>query len=237
MAMALIDSEINEGAREAADEPIPAPAIPPHPLAAAIVPMRDDASIRESARHIGPNDPIDPIIQYEEKILDRWDLYLACLLAKRAPTFETYAGDDPLGFLIDRQLNRGHLNESQRAILGARACKLPVGGNQYSEGMSIDRASELLNVSPPSISRAKKVLARGIPELVKAVDDGTLKVWKAYAIAKKQPEQQREELDRLLAPDSPVGRTCVFGSEGFCAEVRDRRHLAPAGCHATAAAP
>jgi hypothetical protein len=65
-----IDSEINGGAREAADEPIPAPAIPLHPLAA-IAPMRDDASIRESARHIGPNDPIDPIILYEDKIPGR----------------------------------------------------------------------------------------------------------------------------------------------------------------------
>ena len=64
----------------------------------------------------------------------------------------------------------------------------------------------LLNVSPETISRAKKVLARGIPELVKAVDDGLLKVGKAYDIAKKQPQQQREELDRLLAADSPVGR-------------------------------
>ncbi len=199
-------SEINEGAREAADEPIPAPPLPLHPLAEAIVPMRDDASIRESARHIGPNDPIDPIILFEDQVLDRWELYLACLEAGREPTFETYTGKDPLRFLIDRQINRGHLSESQRAMLGARVCVLPVGGNQYSEGRSIGRASELLNVSPKSISRAKKVLARGIPELVKAVDDGLLKVGKAYDIAKKQPQQQREELDCLLAAHSPFGR-------------------------------
>jgi AAA domain len=199
-----IDSEINEAAREAADEPLPAPP-PLHPLAAAIVPIRDDASIRETARHIGPNDPLDPIILYEGKILDRWELYLACLLANRAPRFETYTGDDPVGFLIDRLRNRGCPNESQRAMLAARVCELPVGGNQYSEGMSIGRASDLLNVSPESISRAKKVLARGIPELIKAVDDGTLKVWKAYTIAKKQPQQQREELG--LAADLPFGRT------------------------------
>ena len=92
-------------------------------------------------------------------------------------------------------------------MLGARVCNFPVGGNQYYEGLSIGRASELLNVSPETISRAKKVLARGIPELVKAVDDGLLKVGKAYTIAKKQPQQQREELDRLLAAASPVGRT------------------------------
>ena len=101
-----IDAEINEGAREAADEPIPAPPISLHPLAA-IVPMRDDASIRELARQIAGDVPLDPIILFEDQVLDRWELYLACLEAGREPTFETYTGEDPLGFLIDRQLQRG----------------------------------------------------------------------------------------------------------------------------------
>jgi hypothetical protein len=192
--------------KDAPDEPIPAPAIPLHPLAT-IAPMRDDARIREMARHIGPNDPIDPIILYEEKILDRWELYLACLLANRAPRLETYAGDDPVGFLIDRLRNRGCPSESQRGMLGARVCNFPVGGNQYYEGLSIGRASELLNVSSETISRAKKVLARGIPELVKAVDDGLLKVGKACTIAQKQPRHQKEELERVLTAASTVGRT------------------------------
>ena len=52
-----INSEINEGAREVADEPIPAPAIPSHPLAV-IVPMRDNASIRELARQIAGDVPL-----------------------------------------------------------------------------------------------------------------------------------------------------------------------------------
>jgi hypothetical protein len=214
-----IDSAINEGAHEAADAPIPAPAIPLHPVAAAIVPMRDDASIRASARHIGPNDPIDPIILYEGKILDRWDLYLTYLLAKREPTFETYAGDDPLGFLIDRQLNRGYLNESQRAILGARVCELTVGGNQYSEGTSIGRASELLNVSPESISRAKKVLARGIPELVKTLDNGTLSIWKAFGIAKLPESGQRAALDGCKPPAVEGENSCSLPSGASEAQV------------------
>src|SRR6266566_5302991 len=100
-----IDSKINEGTREAADEPIPAPAIPLHPLAA-IVPMRDDASIRELARQIAGDVPLDPIILFEDQVLDRWELYLACLEAGREPTFETYTGKDPFGFLIARQLQR-----------------------------------------------------------------------------------------------------------------------------------
>jgi hypothetical protein len=198
-----IDSEINESARVAADAPIPEPAIPFHP-AAGILPKGDDASIRELARSIGGNDPIDRIILYKGKILDRPDLYLACLLARREPTFETYAGAEPLRFLINRQVRRGYLDESQRAMLGARACELPIGGNQYSEGLSIGRASKWLNVSPESISRAKKVLARGIPELVKVLDNGTLSVGKAFGIAKLPESEQRTALDHIAGYKPPA---------------------------------
>jgi hypothetical protein len=194
-AKEAIDAEINEGAHAAADAPIPAPGFQLHPVVAAILPMRDDASIRESARHIGPNDPIDPIILYEEKILDRWDHYLACLLAKREPTFETYAGDDPLGFLIDRMLGRGYPDDGQRAMMGARLSNLRLGANQYSEeGVSIATASKKVEVSRESIFRARRVLAYGIPELVKAVDDGKISISAAAHICLFPELDQRERL-------------------------------------------
>src|ERR1700730_12215611 len=64
-----IGSEINEGARDAADEPLPEPAIP-FPSRADIFP-RSEASIRDLARRIGGNVPIDPMVG-------------------RDPTFEAY---------------------------------------------------------------------------------------------------------------------------------------------------
>jgi hypothetical protein len=202
-----VDSRAGDADGSTEDQAVPAaPRIPFHPLAQ-VFPIGGEESVRELARHISQGVPVDPVILFEEKVLDRRELYLACLEAGREPTFETYTGNDPLGFLIDRQLHRGYLTESQRGMLAARACNFPVGGNQYSQGLSIGRASELLNVSSETISRAKKVLARGIPELVKAVDDGVLKVGKACLIASKRPQQQWKELERLLAAVSAIGRT------------------------------
>src|SRR3984893_3662807 len=173
-----IDSEINEGAREAADGPIPAPPVPFHSLAGIFPPS--EASIRELAQRIGGNVPIDPVILYEDRILDGAALYLACLMIGRQPRFETFAGDDPFEFVVGRHLNRGPLSESQRAMAAARAANLQLGDNQYSQGLPIGRASELLNVSSRSIARARFVLRLGTPDLIAAVDSDRLTVGAAY---------------------------------------------------------
>jgi hypothetical protein len=95
-------------ARSLDEAPIATPVIPLHDLAG-IFPTPDAASIRELARRIG------------DKILDRAALYLACRMVGRAPTFETYAGDNPIEFLINRHLYRGPLSEMQRGMAAARA--------------------------------------------------------------------------------------------------------------------
>ena len=98
----------------------------------------------------------------------------------REPRFETFAGDDPFEFVIGRHLNRGPLSESQRAMAAARAANLQLGDNQYSQGLPIGRASELLNVSSRSIARARFVLRLGTPDLIAAVDSDRLTVGAAY---------------------------------------------------------
>jgi len=185
--------------------PLPEPPISFHPLAKQMLPVRSDEAVCELARHIAAGDvPLDPIIVFEGQILDRPELYLACLLTGQTPRIEPYTGNDPRSFLIERELHRGYLREPQRAMLGARACRRPVGVNQYSEGLSIDRASTLLNVSSKSIFRAKKVLARGVPELIEAVDEGTLSISNAERIAKLPEGEQRLELARMDAVHSTV---------------------------------
>jgi hypothetical protein len=69
---------------------------------------------------------------------------------------------------------RRHLNESQRAMVAARLAKLKKGDNQHSsiELTSQTEASELLNVSVPSIKRARAFLEHGQPELIAAVERG-----------------------------------------------------------------
>lgn len=175
-------------------------ATPFHPLAN-IFPMLDDASQRAMARDIADRGQLEPIILFENQILDGRCRYRACLLAAVLPSFEEYRGHDPLGYVVSRNIHRRHLlKDSQRALVAARLATLPIGANQYSEGMPIGTACELLKVKDRSVIRARTILNRGIPELVKAVEEGAFSVSKAHNIAKLPESEQRATMHCADAP-------------------------------------
>ena len=182
----------------------PAGEVPFHPLA--ILPMLDEASQLAMARDIRERGQFEAIVLYQKQIFDGRCRYRACLLAEATPKFEEYQGDDPLGYMFSRNIHRRHLlKDSQRALVAARLASLPVGANGYSkEGVSIDAACKLLRVTPTAVNRAKKILRRGIPDVVKAVEDGSLTLWKALLLAKVRNSEQQAEMDRLAASESPV---------------------------------
>jgi DNA modification methylase len=177
-------------------------AIPFHPLAE-IFPLLEGESYAALADDIGAHGLHEPIVLYEDKILDGRNRYLASQAAGVAPRFETYTGSDPLGYVISLKLRRRHLSESQRAMVAARIATLQLGANQHSEGLPIGRASELLNVGERTVARAREVHAHGALELVQAVERGDVKVSAAADIATESPERQREivaqEEDQILA--------------------------------------
>jgi len=111
---------------------------------------------------------------YEGKILDGRNRYLACQRLNKEVRVKDYVGADAIGFVLSANLHRRHLDESQRAMVGAKLTDLEKGANQYTEGVSIETASKLLNVGRASINRARKVLASGDPKLVAAVEQGTV---------------------------------------------------------------
>jgi len=102
------------------------------------------ADIREHGLH-------EPIVVYEDKILDGRNRYRACEAAGIEPTFTVYQGDDPVSYVISLNPRRRHLDESQRAMVAAKLATLKLGDNQHSEGLPIGRSSELLNVGERSV--------------------------------------------------------------------------------------
>jgi N6-adenosine-specific RNA methylase IME4 len=163
---------------------------------AGIFPLLEGEAFAELVADIGAHGLVESIVLYEGKILDGRNRYRACQEAGVAPRFETYAGSDPLGYVVSLNLRRRHLTESQRAMVAARIATLPHGANQHSEGPSIEGASRLLNVGHASVERAKLVQREGAPELVQAVDRGDVKVSVAADIATVSPQEQREIVAR-----------------------------------------
>jgi ParB-like chromosome segregation protein Spo0J len=198
--MSLTDSLRNARARGAdptkpADDAKPKlefPKLEFHPIAN-IFPMLDEQSpgflaLVEDIKERGLD---ESIVLYEGKILDGRNRYRACELAGRIPRTRDYPGRDPVGFVLAANLHRRHLNEAQRALVAAKLANLELGANQQSEGVSIDIAAELLNISRSSVARAKVILTKGDPSLVEAVQQGEV----SLAAGAEQAQEQADAGD------------------------------------------
>jgi hypothetical protein len=173
--------------------------------------LPDDKELQAFADDIKHRGLLEPITTLNAEILDGRSRYLACRMAGVEATSVEYVGDDPLGFVLAKNVRRRHLTESQRAMVAAKLANLPVGGNQHSEGTPIGAASQLLNVGKRSVQRAKQVLRYADSALVKEVESGRLSV---LAAAKKccargskdhasETEPQGEANDGAMAMFAP----------------------------------
>jgi ParB-like chromosome segregation protein Spo0J len=167
-----------------------------HELCTAFPLMKND-QFMALVKDIRENGLLEPITLYKGKILDGRNRYTACVNAMIEPVFEEYDGDDPLAFVISRNLSRRHLDESQRAMVAAKLANMKEG--RPSETLQICRvsqsaAAEKLNVSTRSVADAKAVLKNKekSPELIEAVEQGEIPVSVAADVAKLPEEVQHQ---------------------------------------------
>jgi hypothetical protein len=100
-----------------------------HPLAD-FFPLLEDAELDTLAEDIRDHGQREPIIIYEDKIIDGRNRYRACLKAGVVPEycdFDPKKDGDPFTFVISPNLHRRHLNESQRAMIAAKLAKMTKG--------------------------------------------------------------------------------------------------------------
>jgi N6-adenosine-specific RNA methylase IME4 len=166
-----------------------------HPLAN-VFPLIEDTEFDELVTDIRASGLHEPIVMFEDMILDGRNRYRACVAAGVEPIFIVYTGYDPVGYVISANLRRRHLDESQRAMVAAKLATLKLGDNQHSEGLPIGRGSELLNVGERTVARAREVQEHGTPELVHAVERGAVSVSAAADVATLSVQEQREIVAR-----------------------------------------
>lgn len=109
--------------------------------------------------------------------------YYACQEVGAEPTFRTYDGDDPVGFVISLNLKRRHLNESQRAMVAASLANLSKGRPKENAGIpavSQPEAAKMLSVSRDSVQTAAKVEREAPVEVVEAVKTGVMSLNLAF---------------------------------------------------------
>jgi len=173
-----------------------------------------------------------PIVLFENKILDGRHRYLACLRLGRQPVSVIYDGNDPLGFVISHNLNRRHLDESQRAMIAARLANIQGAGRPSNEivhksTIAADAAAKM-NVGRRNVFNAKKVLKEGTQELAEAVDAGKIAVTVAAKIADLEPEQQQQVIADPR-PDQAIKKVMRQEREHELADRTIQQSLAVAG--------
>lgn len=175
-----------------------------------ILPM-EKGSIASLAEDIAKNGQQIPIELYEGKILDGRRRWQACKIAGVAPKTVEVNPSDPVGYVKSLNVHRRHLTPSQLSMVAARfrdyydrqaRARQSPGTNQYSSVENLpptttskarDAAGKEFGVSGKSVDHATKVLEKGVPELIEAVEEGRIAVSTAAILAHEPEEVQREK--------------------------------------------
>jgi len=156
-----------------------------HPLAN-LFPLMEGREFDDLVASIKQSGLREAIIIHEGMILDGRNRYRACKAAGVPARLDTFGLGDPVAFVVDKNMHRRHLNESQRALIAAQLLMLKkVGDNQhtkepdgfpYSSTCSTRKIAELLNVNKDTVTLARRVLAEGTPDEIEAIRNGELRV-------------------------------------------------------------
>ncbi len=202
-----------------------------HELAALIPEMSAD-EFRGLCDDIRTNGLIEPIVLYEDRVLDGRHRYRACIETGIEPRFEYHVGDDAsaLAYVLSTNIARRHLSVSQRSIVALnvleyeRACAaarmrhedaldgtatLPSPDGRPAERWertAAARAAESVGVSASSIERAARV-AEAAPELLPQIASGALTVADAARRVRRAEHEARvaHVRETMTAPEPLEG--------------------------------
>jgi len=160
-----------------------------------IFPLMEGEEYEQLKEDIRKNGLLEPIYLYQKKILDGRNRYRACKELGIAAKYVVYEGNDPLSFVVSKNIKRRHLNESQRAVIAARIANMKRGNPKFTNrpiGLfkTQTEASKILNVSERTIKRVKQV-EREAPELLPEIEKGNLTVHKAIKNIKNKQRMER----------------------------------------------
>ncbi len=120
--------------------------------------------------------------------------YRACEVAGVKIAVEQYTGTTPLAYVLSANLERRHLDESQRAMVAAKVANMPEGRPPNSANLhslvSLASAAEKLNVSRRSVADATKVQDKAAPEIIARVEEGSIPVSVAAKVADMPMDRQ-----------------------------------------------
>lgn len=214
-----------------------------------IWPLEPDEKLKTLARDIDLNGQLEPIKLYEGDILDGRNRYLAITrygTSGREPKYEDVSPSSPIAYVLSYNEHRRHLNDSQRAMAGAKAEPFfaaeakkrqqaagpasvakregrsgPIGPQR---ARARDQAAATVGASPRSVQRAKSVINNGSKKLADAVHTGALSLGKAEQIVKETPDRRQQD-KRVVEVAKSKMATRVKGLTGEIEWYTPRQYL------------
>jgi len=166
-----------------------------------IFPILGNAELEELRTDIEQNGLVEPIVLYEGKILDGRNRATACEALGIEPVFVEYTGNNPIAYVVSKNLKRRHLTTGQRAAIAAEIANMPPHRPEVSPkylGLtSQEEAAKQLNVSDESIRQAKKV-RETTPEVFQSLKEGKVGLQDALRITKFEPEQRKVIVEKIV---------------------------------------
>lgn len=216
-----------------------------HPLAN-LFPLIEGEEFDALVADIRANGIHDAIDLYQGKILDGRNRYRAAEAAgfdlekRHFRHFMPELYGDPLAYVISRNLNRRHLDESQRAMVAARLATMRQGertdlavAEPSANLPKVDQptAAKALSISERALRYARRVQDHGVPELVRVVDRGRLAVSAAEQASRLPVEMQRKIAEEAEAGHANVVRKVIKQEQRSAreAELASKIIAAPEG--------
>jgi hypothetical protein len=137
----------------------------PNPIAD-LFPLMGGQDFEELVRSIKEIGQRDAITTFNGLILDGRNRYRACQAAGVEPLMEEYTGDDPLAYVVDKNLRRRHSTLSQSGLIAAEMATRRRGRADKSSVPTISAAAaaDLMDVGLTTVVAAKVVLRDGTAE-------------------------------------------------------------------------
>lgn len=178
---------------------------PIHP-AARIFPTPEPQyrALVESIRVNGQKHPIELLGDPGFPVIDGCSRLRACAELGIEPRTKVISVENPYKHVFAVNLDRRHLDESQRAMAAADLATLEHGANQHtrtggSAGPRITQteAAKLAGASERLTRDAARVKNNAVPEVAQAIREGRIRVGAGVELAKLQPAKQREILGKV----------------------------------------
>lgn len=184
-----------------------------HPVAE-YFPMMDGAAYaghRDDIRTHGQRETVK--LSIDGQLVDGRNRLKACQELGIDCMTEVVGDPDLTSYIISENLYRRHLNDNQRARIGAKLATRSAG-NQAQFGQMAElkeviptqnQVAELLNVPARTIRKARAVAEQGVVELNELFDEGKVSLHLAERVAKGlSVTEQREYVEQVRAGGDPV---------------------------------